>query len=392
MPGSAEILDLGSANGITLNDGPVTRGAWLPGDRLRIGDTVLGIEFASAPLARPGRSPPARRPAPTRGRRVQPVAGDHRQLRGRVGRDPGAARGRAAPALPRAGDVRAVLLGVVLFAYRRRPRVAPHHRPQPADDGRERGRGPDGRRARQQGLDGGASPRARRARPGGRRGARRRVARPQRRAPADGPLPAAAAQRLPRCCGPAARARRGSSTSGSAPPRLDSRLRFETQRNRRAVPAAQAELDNLVARYRSIGDVPFTLSLTEHGAIGIAGDPGAALDVTRAVLCQLAALHSPAEVVLAAFCGGRSAPDWDWLKWLPHTSSAHSPLTGPHLVAGPSRRCCSPSSRTWCARASVPAGRRHRRLRCRGPAAAAASHRRRHRRRGTRARRQPRPR
>ena len=101
------------------------------------------------------------------------------------------------------------------------------------------------------------------------------------------------------------------------------------------MPAAQAELDNLVARYRSIGDVPFTLSLTDHGAIGIAGEPGVALDVTRAVLCQLAALHSPAELVLAAFCGGRSAPDWDWLKWLPHTSSAHSPLTGPHLVAGP---------------------------------------------------------
>ena len=40
--------------------------------------------------------------------------------------------------------------------------------------------------ARQQGLDGGAAPRARGARPGGRRGARRRVARPQRRAPAHG--------------------------------------------------------------------------------------------------------------------------------------------------------------------------------------------------------------
>ncbi len=52
---------------------------------------------------------------------------------------------------------------------------------------------------------------------------------------------------------------------------LDSRLGFETQRNRRAMPAAQAELDNLVTRYRAIRDVPFTLSLTEHGAVGIAG-------------------------------------------------------------------------------------------------------------------------
>ena len=80
--------------------------------------------------------------------------------------------------------------------------------------------------------------------------------------------------------------------------------------------------------------MPFTLSLTEHGSIGIAGEPDAALDVTRAVVCQLAALHSPAEVVLTAFCDARSWHDWDWLKWLPHTSSAHSPLTGPHLVTG----------------------------------------------------------
>ena len=80
--------------------------------------------------------------------------------------------------------------------------------------------------------------------------------------------------------------------------------------------------------------MPVTLPLTAHGSIGIAGEPGAALDITRAVVCQLAALHSPAEVVLAAFCSARSWPDWDWLKWLPHTSSAHSPLAGPHLVTG----------------------------------------------------------
>ena len=46
-PGSAEILDLGSANGLILNDQPVTRGAWTTGDRLRLGNTVLGIEFTT---------------------------------------------------------------------------------------------------------------------------------------------------------------------------------------------------------------------------------------------------------------------------------------------------------------------------------------------------------
>ena len=74
-PGSAELLDLGSANGITLNDEPVARGPWLPGDRLRIGDTVLGIEFAAVPLGH------GNRPRARRDHGVQPVTRDHRQLR-----------------------------------------------------------------------------------------------------------------------------------------------------------------------------------------------------------------------------------------------------------------------------------------------------------------------
>jgi len=49
--GSADLLDLGSANGLTLNDELLTRGSWLPGDRLRLGDTVLGIEFTTQPGA-----------------------------------------------------------------------------------------------------------------------------------------------------------------------------------------------------------------------------------------------------------------------------------------------------------------------------------------------------
>jgi S-DNA-T family DNA segregation ATPase FtsK/SpoIIIE len=45
------------------------------------------------------------------------------------------------------------------------------------------------------------------------------------------------------------------------------------------------------------------------------------------------ALHSPAEVIVAAFASTSTARDWDWLKWLPHTASAHSPIASRHTAS-----------------------------------------------------------
>lgn len=44
-PGSAEILDLGSTNGLLLDEEQAARDSWRAGEQLRVGDTVLGMEF-----------------------------------------------------------------------------------------------------------------------------------------------------------------------------------------------------------------------------------------------------------------------------------------------------------------------------------------------------------
>jgi len=325
-PGSAEILDLGSANGITLNEEPVTRGTWLPGDKLRIGDTVLGIEFTGTPAA----------------------AGSAHAATAAFNRSPvitGSYAGQAleTPELPETERpprfqllplLAPLLLGGVLYKFTHNAltlafvALSPLMMVANVIEGRmNTSRGTKGSMNALRRELGELSQAADQAH-----------ADEWRARNAEHPPTAqcldAAARRSPLMWSRRPGAPRFLDVRVGAAT-LDSRLRFETQRNRRAVPAAQAELDSLVARYRAIRDVPFTLSLTGHGAVGIAGDPIAALDVSRAVLGQLAALHSPAEVVLTAFCGPRSAGDWDWLKWLPHTSSAHSPITGPHLVAGP---------------------------------------------------------
>jgi DNA segregation ATPase FtsK/SpoIIIE, S-DNA-T family len=326
MPGSAEILDLGSANGIALNDEPVTRGAWLAGNRLRIGDTVLGIEFASAPAA----AGPVHA-ASTAFNRSPVITASY------------AGQSIETPELPEAQQgprfqwmmlLVPVLLAGVLYAVTKSPLTLLTAVLSP---GMIIANWAEGKLGASRGAKGSLAALRRELAELGQAADNAQAAEWRARNAEHPPTAqclSAAAERSPLLW----------SRRPGAPRFLDlrvgtaslgSRLRFETERNRRAMPAAKAELDNLLARYQTIRDVPFVLSLAEHGAIGIAGDPIAALDVTRAVLAQLTALHSPAEVVLAAFCGVRSAHDWNWLKWLPHTSSAHSPLTGPHLVAGP---------------------------------------------------------
>lgn len=123
---------------------------------------------------------------------------------------------------------------------------------------------------------------------------------------------------------------------------LDVRLGTGTRPSRVSVelPAAShaprelfAELQAATTPFGAIDGVPVVASLGEHGALGVAGPRPAALPVARAVLLQLAVLHSPAEVVLCGVVAREHVVDWDWLKWLPHTTSPHSPLSGLHLAA-----------------------------------------------------------
>ncbi|MET9117886.1 FHA domain-containing protein [Streptomyces longwoodensis] len=75
--------------------------------------------------------------------------------------------------------------------------------------------------------------------------------------------------------------------------------------------------------------VPVTTDLREVGALGLAGPRERLSGLARAVLAQLAALHSPdtLEIVLVSTDRGRSAEEraaeWAWLGWLPHLRPGH---------------------------------------------------------------------
>jgi len=69
----------------------------------------------------------------------------------------------------------------------------------------------------------------------------------------------------------------------------------------------------------TVHDVPVTVALRRVGVLGIAAPRDALLAQIRALLVQIAALHSPGDLALTVLTGADTADDWWWATWLPHT-------------------------------------------------------------------------
>ncbi|MFF8530407.1 FHA domain-containing protein [Streptomyces sp. NPDC015532] len=75
--------------------------------------------------------------------------------------------------------------------------------------------------------------------------------------------------------------------------------------------------------------VPVTAGLREAGSLGLAGPRARLSGLARAVVAQLAALHSPDTLEIVLVSTDRARPveertaEWSWLGWLPHLRPAH---------------------------------------------------------------------
>ena len=69
--------------------------------------------------------------------------------------------------------------------------------------------------------------------------------------------------------------------------------------------------------------VPVEVDLLGAGVVGLAGSRPVVLDVVRAAVLQLCALHSPNDLSLV-FLAPSLTEGWNWLKWLPHLSPGHA--------------------------------------------------------------------
>ena len=114
--------------------------------------------------------------------------------------------------------------------------------------------------------------------------------------------------------------------------RMESRNSLSLTNEEFALPPFLERMHETRDKYRYVDDVPVTENLFFAGALGIAGPRPAAADMARGILVQAVGLHSPAEVVVAAIVSNAWTSEFEWLKWLPHTGSAHSPIEAAHLA------------------------------------------------------------
>ncbi|WP_207760663.1 type VII secretion protein EccCb [Mycolicibacterium sphagni] len=90
-------------------------------------------------------------------------------------------------------------------------------------------------------------------------------------------------------------------------------------------PVAADALRHFVHCHATVDDMPVAVALRGVAALSVEGEPATARALVRAMVCQLAVLHSPDDVTIGAVAAAGSRQYWDWLKWLPHNGS---PRTG----------------------------------------------------------------
>ena len=83
-------------------------------------------------------------------------------------------------------------------------------------------------------------------------------------------------------------------------------------------PVAVTALHRFLRTHSTVPNLPITLALREVAAVSVGGDMTYARALLRATICQLAVMHSPRLVLIAAAVSDHNRRHWDWLKWLPH--------------------------------------------------------------------------
>ncbi|CDO09839.1 type VII secretion protein EccCb [Mycolicibacterium cosmeticum] len=82
-------------------------------------------------------------------------------------------------------------------------------------------------------------------------------------------------------------------------------------------PVTDGALRDVLERWALLDDVPVTLAVGERDRVPTDSDPVVSRNMVRAMVCQLATLHRPTDVRIAAVVPPGDT-HWDWLKWLPH--------------------------------------------------------------------------
>ena len=116
----------------------------------------------------------------------------------------------------------------------------------------------------------------------------------------------------------------------------------------RSDPVTVAALQRFIDAHSTIADAPITIGLRGIATVTIDGDLAQVRGLLRAMICQLAVLHAPDQLLIVGAISDRNRAHWDWLKWLPHNQH-------PTATDAVGSRCA------WCIAARRRRGQRARR-------------------------------
>ena len=82
-------------------------------------------------------------------------------------------------------------------------------------------------------------------------------------------------------------------------------------------PLSALALRRFITTYSAIPDLPLAMAVNGFSRVYLRGGERATA-LVRAMIAQLATLHSPDDLRIAVCAGQEQRADWEWLKWLPH--------------------------------------------------------------------------
>ena len=126
----------------------------------------------------------------------------------------------------------------------------------------------------------------------------------------------------------------GHARVGRGPQRLATPLRApQTAPLEDLDPVSSAALRQFIRTYMTVPDLPVALSLRSFASVALSGDRETTVPLMRALVAQLVTFHAPEDLRVALCVERHRAPEWEWLKWLPHAQAAPSV----HDAVGPAR-------------------------------------------------------
>ncbi|NUS45497.1 MAG: type VII secretion protein EccCa [Mycobacteriaceae bacterium] len=84
-------------------------------------------------------------------------------------------------------------------------------------------------------------------------------------------------------------------------------------------PVGVVEVTRFAKAFATVGGMPVSLNLVAVPQVVFEGHRDTVGALARAMIAEAAVMHGPDQLGIAAVVSDPDAPEWSWLKWLPHT-------------------------------------------------------------------------